>query len=792
LFGAFFFIHLYFLQMRKLLLIACLLMQFQVFGQNNICVLVVSGRVIDQHDGSPVAAAKIQIRELSLGVQSDSNGLFVFPPVCMGTYSFVVFHHNGAAPVRFERDIHTSVYDTIYLEAHYRELQEAKVVANVFEMSTISVAKPTAIDRNYAAGKTLGDLMRTIPGVSALNTGSNISKPVVHGMHSNRVLILNNGVRQEGQQWGSEHAPEIDPFLSTEVSLVRGASAVRYGSDAIAGVILTAPKTLVYKPGLRGEVSLAAFSNGRQGSGSGMLEGGFRKLNGFSWRLQGTLKQGGTLQAPAYYLKNTAVKEYNFSLAANYESKRWGVETFYAQFNTDLGIFSGSHIGNLTDLNKAFLADKPLEEGSFTYAISKPNQHIEHELFTVKTHFDINGRNRLVWQYGRQYNLRQEYDRHVPYNDSVAALNLPSFQLTLVTHTADLKWEHQWLKNLKGEAGVSFLSQGNSYTGRFFIPNFKKQAAGVYLLEVWKLGKSELEAGIRADETHLNVYMYDQADVLQTYQHDFRQMSGSLGFSRLLGRHLVVRANVGTAWRPPSINELYSNGLHHGAAAIEVGNSQMHQEVSYAFQSGFTWKTSRILLEVDGYHNQIDGYIYLKPTLPPALTIKGAFPVFRFEQVNARFTGVDFLFSYDVDKTWVFTTKGAIVRAFNQSAHSYLVGIPADRLEPGITYVRSFHKQRQVLVNLSAPLCRTQDRVAANSDYVAPPKGYALLNAQISWSFQWKQQKIDLSLEISNLFNQSYRDYLNRFRYFADEVGRNVGLKIKIPFNIYPYSHEKK
>jgi len=770
--------------MRKLFFVACLLLQFHMYGQNGLCSLVVSGQVIDQHDGSPVAAAKIQIRELSLGVFSDSNGLFVFPPICMGTYSFVVFHHNGAEPVRFQRDVHENVFDTIYLEAHYRELQEAKIVANVFEMSTISVAKPTAIDRNYAAGKTLGDLMRTIPGVSTLNTGSNISKPVVHGMHSNRVLILNNGVRQEGQQWGSEHAPEIDPFLSTEVSLVRGASAVRYGSDAIAGVILTAPKPLIYKAGMRGELHLAAFSNGRQGSGSAMLEGGFKKMKGFSWRLQGTLKQGGTLQAPNYYLKNTAVKEYNFSAATNYSAKRWGVELFYAQFNTDLGIFSGSHIGNLTDLNKAFQASKPLEEGSFTYTIGKPNQHIEHELFTVKAYFNINGRNRLVFQYGRQYNLRQEYDRHVPYNDSIAALNLPSFQLTLVTHTADLKWEHTWLKNVKGEAGVSFLGQGNSYTGRFFIPNFKKQAAGIYLLETWKFGKSELEAGIRADHTHLEVFMYDQAKVLQTYTHDFQQMSGSIGFSRLLSRHLVARINAGTAWRPPSVNELYSNGLHHGAAAIEVGNSQMRQEVAYALQSGFTLKTKHILLEVDGYHNQIAGYMYLKPTLPPALTIKGAFPVFRFEQVDARFSGVDFLFNYDLRKTWIFSVKGAIVRAWNESEDTYLVGIPADRFEPGITYVKSFRKQQQLLLNVSAPLCRTQDRVEANSDYVAPPKGYALVNAQLSWRFPWRQQSIDLSLEVNNLFNQSYRDYLNRFRYFADETGRNVGLKIKIPFNL--------
>lgn len=769
-------------------MIACFLSCLYNFGRTQECSIVYSGQVIDKHDNEPVPFAKLQIKELSKSMTADSNGLFSFNALCAGTYTFVCLHHIGCEPEKFQRVISQSQFEKVSIEFHFEEIAEIEVTHQVFKMSSIAIIKPTELEKSYAAGKTLGDLVKQIPGVNTLNTGSNIAKPVIHGMHSNRVLILNNGVRQEGQQWGSEHAPEIDPFLATEVALVRGASAVRYGSDAIAGVILTAPKVLRYEPGLRGQVYTTAFTNGRQGSVSALLEGSLARIKGFSWRTQGTFKQGGTLNTPRYYLKNTAMKEYNFSLAAKYEQKKWGAEVFYSQFNTDLGIFSGAHIGNLTDLYKAFEADKPLEEGNFTYALISPRQHIEHEFLKLSSWYVVNGKNKLNFQYGRQFNLRMEYDRHKSYNDSIAALNLPAFQLSLLTHSADLKWEHQWFKRITGEAGLSYVHQGNSYQGRFFIPNFKKQSYGVYLLEVFRLDKYEIEAGIRADRSNIEVYIYDK-NVLNNYSHSFQNISASIGASRKIGHHWVLRANIGNAWRPPSINELYSNGLHHGAAAIEIGDRTLKKEVAYNFQTGMTFKSRKINFQMDLYHNEFDGYINMKPSLIPVLTIKGAFPVFNYEQVDARFSGADVFFSYKLNDKLLFSFKGMLVRAFNKTDKTFLTGIPADKVEPGITYSKSLKNNQKMSVNLSIPIVNTQKRVEANSDYVAPPKGYILVNAQISYAFNIKKQTLEISLEANNLLNQSYRDYLNRFRYFADETGRNIGVKIKVPFNII--KHEK-
>src|SRR6201996_2411013 len=123
-------------------------------------------------------------------------------------------------------------------------------------------------------GLSLGESLKGIAGVNSLQTGPSISKPVIHGVYSNRILILNNGVRQEGQNWGNDHAPEIDPFIATRLSVIKGAASIRYGSDAIGGVILVDPKEMPVRPGVfDGELNVVGMTNGRGGAVSGMVEG---------------------------------------------------------------------------------------------------------------------------------------------------------------------------------------------------------------------------------------------------------------------------------------------------------------------------------------------------------------------------------------------------------------------------------------------------------------------------------------------------------------------------------------
>ncbi|MFT6922241.1 MAG: iron complex outermembrane receptor protein [Crocinitomicaceae bacterium] len=750
------------------------------------CSYQLSGYVIDEHDRSPLANSKVYIKEPRRGVFADSSGYFVFPGLCSGTYEFYC-KHVGCDAVKKTITIQGNTEQNFYPE-HHIDFDAVNVIAKkTSEELSLGTRKLSEKDKNETKGLSLGDGLTRINGVRKLSTGNNISKPVIHGLHSNRILILNNGVRQEGQQWGNEHAPEIDPFIADELAVVKGANGVRYGPDAIGGVVLVNPKELRKTPGIGGELNLVGLSNGLQGNASATLDGNLSKFPAISWRLQGTVKRGGNVKSPDYYLKNTGSKEYNFSGALGYKKPKYGIDLFYSQFNTDIGIFSAAHIGNLTDLQQAFEAEEPLETAGFTYDIDRPRQHIEHELFKTKGYLRTGKKGEIALTYARQYNKRLEYDKHAPLNDSLANLNLPALQFELTTHTAEIVWEHIRMKSFKGSVGVNGTYQENTYEGRFFIPNFQKIGGGVFWIESWKpkASKLEIESGVRFDNIYQRVYMWKDGAIVSPAQ-NYMNMSGTIGAIYKVNKRLILRSNLGTAWRPPNINELYSNGLHHGAASIEIGDSTLVTEKAVNVSASVEYSGKRLSVVLDAYYNVINDFIYLKPTLVPTVTIKGAFPTFVHDQVDAHLRGLDFTLSYALTEELKVVSKASILRAFNQTTRQYLVMMPADRFENSLEYnFKDGKKVENAYVSLSVTSVLKQSRVPENSDYVDPPEGYTVLNFAAGIDIPLKRNSISLGISANNLLNVRYRDYMNRFRYFADEMGRNVSVRATIPFTLF-------
>ena len=751
------------------------------------CSYRLSGRVVDEHDGQSLAYANVYIKELKRGAVCDTSGYFVIKGLCPGTYTVKCSHvgcHTVVKTVTIDGDEKLNFYP----EHHREVLGMATIVGEQVQDETTQAEETiSGTELNETKGQSLGEGLSKITGVTTLSTGNSIAKPVIHGLHSNRILTLNNGVRQEGQQWGNEHAPEIDPFIADQLTVIKGANSVRYGPDAIAGVILVEPKPLLETPGVGGEINLVGSSNGRQGVVSGMLEGSAARLPGLSWRAQGTYKRSGNVNAPDYYLKNTGLLEYNFSWAAGYSARDYGIEFFYSQFNTDIGIFSAAHIGNLTDLQRAFEAEEPLESAGFTYEINRPWQRIEHELFKAKGYLYTGDAGKLSLTYARQYNKRLEYDKHAPLNDSLAALNLPALAFEITTYTGDLVWEHNRIKGLKGSVGVSGIHQGNTYEGRFFIPNFRKYGGGAYWIERWKAdsGRVELEAGARVDYIFQEIFMW-RGDEIISPEHRYTNFSGTLGGIYRLNDQFRFRANAGTAWRPPNVSELYSDGLHHGAAAVERGDTSMVAEQAYNFSLTGMYTGKKLNLVVDGYFNYINNFIYLKPVLPPTLTIRGAFPTFQYSQVNATLTGVDVTLSYQLHPNLSITSKASILRAKNaNSFKEYLVLMPADRFEQTLEYtVPEDKKLEGAYLSVSFESVLRQTRVPENSDFAAPPAGYNIINLQAGMGVPVGSQEITIGLGVNNLLNTSYRDYLNRFRYYTDAMGTNVTLRVQVPFTL--------
>ncbi|MEL6922825.1 MAG: TonB-dependent receptor plug domain-containing protein, partial [Bacteroidota bacterium] len=520
---------------RHLLTLVALLQLSGLYAQKvksdhviHLCEYVLSGQVLDAQTLQPIAFANIYVEEKGIGGVTDEKGHYHIEGLCEGHYT-VRCSHVSCDHTEHSIFIAANTEQDFVLDHGPIALQDVTVTEKAVRpehTQTASELDKAALSSSQGTG--LGTALSQITGVSTLNTGASISKPVIQGLHSNRIVILNNGVRQEGQQWGAEHAPEIDPFIAEKLTVVKGANSVRYGAEALGGVVLVEPKALPTEAGFGGSLHLGAYSNGRTGIASGMVEGKLSKLLPLSMRLQGTLKRGGNIAAPDYVLANTGLKEYNFSYALGYDSDRFDAEIFYSQFNTQLGIFAGSHIGNLTDLENAYNSEVPLVTADFTYELGRPLQNIEHELFKAKISIATGELGELKLIYSRQFNLRQEYDAHRQFGTLDDELTDPQQQFEITTHTADAIWEHKPIANLRGSTGVQMIRQRNTTDRGGLIPDYDSWSAGLFLIERWKNYPFpiEFEAGLRADYKKLSV---EENRNVTAATLEFRNVSGSFG-----------------------------------------------------------------------------------------------------------------------------------------------------------------------------------------------------------------------------------------------------------------------
>ena len=760
-----------------------MLLPQSLLAQNN-CSIAFSGKAIDAQTKETLPFATVYIQELQTGVVADEKGRFKKDGLCPGSYTFVC-SFLGYTSVTYKTDIskntsfnfslqpETTVIDEVVVKAE-REEDRALVSQSKVEIRSEDLIK--------VRGATLGEALTSVTGVYTLQSGPSIFKPVIHGLHSNRILVFNNGVRQEGQQWGSEHAPEIDPFIATKLSVIKGASSIRYGSDAIGGVIMVEPSSLPDTPGVSGEFNMIAASNNRMGVVSGIVEGALgKKLTGLSWRAQGTFRRAGNSQTPNYYMENTGFEEANYSASLGYKRKNFGGEIYYSQFNTKLGIFTGTHAESVNDMEAAINRPEPITPSYFSYTVDRPYQQVKHDLLKANAYLIFNNETRLDVVFARQENQRSEYD-YVPLS---GRLN-PELYLRLVSHTLDVIYKHKAVGNYSGTFGFNGITQGNVRQYEMLIPNFRNYGGGIFYIGKWTKDRLTLEAGTRYDYRWLRAYTLDNntAQVI-TPTWDFQNFTGTIGSQYYIKPNLSWTLNFGTAWRAPTVNELLSQGVHQSAIAYEIGNQNLHSEVAYNFTTSLHYSSNRFHGEIGLYNNIIDGYIFLKPNLQYIHTVRGSYPTFTYTQVDARFQGIDLSGTYNIVDSLSFTTKVSTIFAWNNTIGDYLQLIPANRFENSFRYgFGNAGPFGQLYFGVNGIYVARQTRVPANSDYLVPPPGYFLLNASIGFSVPVGKQYMTFSVTANNLLNEVYRDYMDRFRYFTDEPGRNIMLRVRIPFGL--------
>ena len=634
------------------------------------------------------------------------------------------------------------------------------------------------IDRSM--GKSLASILEHVSGVSSIQTGTTVAKPVINGMYGNRILIVNNGARQTGQQWGVDHAPEIDQNSSGSIEVIKGAESVRYGSEALGGIIVMNQKALPYgQTALSGHLRTLYGNNGKRYSVVAQAEGTMPFSKNLAWRLQGTYANSGDQSTAKYVLNNTGYREHDFSASLGYKLNALKLEGYYSMYNLKLGVLNSAQLGSEDLLKERIALGQPAEVYPYSRHINYPFQQIVHHTAIGKVYFDAGKYGNFFWQTAFQADDRQE--------NRIRRMNLsyiPAVSMYLTSFQNQLKWNLAYNK-WNTEAGATYLhirNRNQTGTGVVpLIPNYTEYDLGIYAIQKYRNGNWTAEAGIRFDNQETRASGYDYTGKLYGGHHVFSNFSYNLGTSYRFNEQLKLTSNLGLAWRAPHVHELYSNGNELGSGMFVRGDSTMHSEQSTKWVTSLSYRSAFAEVRVDAYLQWINGYIYDEPLKGRYVTvISGSYPLFQYKQTDAFFRGIDFDVRLRPIQHVEYHLLSGLIWANEKQTGNYLPYIPSARFDHDITWEDIRVGKGNAWLQLKHRLVLKQTRFNPANDLIDfTPPTYNLfgLEAGIDWPLG-ERNKLRMLLAADNLFNKEYKEYTNRSRYYAHDMGRDIRFSI--------------
>jgi iron complex outermembrane receptor protein len=768
----------------------------------------ITGKVTDAATGHALSRASIFIHGANTGATTDENGVYKTAAVSPGRYLVEVSFSGYETAIR---TIHINgKTETDFSLGHSVVEQEAVTVTGVSSATRLKqLPQPVTIIKKENLLKTSSpnviSSITHIPGVTAVTTGPAIAKPFIRGLGYNRVVTINDGVRQEGQQWGDEHGIEIDDYNVQRIDVLKGPASLMYGSDALAGVINI--QSLVPAP--EGMVKVIALSEYQSNSN---LRGFYGNIagtkNGFGFNVYGSYK-GASDYKNSYdgFVFNSKFNNQNIGGMLSYRGI-WGHSFLnITHFNQQAGIVEG----NRDDITGEFI--KPVPGGNEEIVNHEdfkkidpqiPFQHIRHFKIASDNSFSIGG-GKLDALIGYQRNQRQEFgDPDDP--------STPQAWFDLQTLNYAFKFNLSYKKDLKTSFGVTGMFQENkNKADEAIIPDHNLFDIGAFAFTQYNKGKLSLSGGLRFDNRHINSKeMLNGTDVKFTsFKKDFSNISGSAGLSYEASKEVTLKLNVARGFRAPTLAELASNGTHEGTNRYETGNHHLKSETSLQMDGGIEINGEHVSLTVNAFYNNIRNFIFYQKVLNSSgqdsilIDPDSGDPlnVFRYNSHDARLYGAEFnmdIHPHPLD--WLhFENTFSVTRAqFNAEVDGSknVPLIPAARYigELRGNFLPNGRSLRNLYISFEADYTFKQNNPFTGFNTETATSGYLLLNASAGTEVTSKGKTIfSIHLTGMNLGNVAYQNHLSRLKYTAINnatgrrgvfnVGRNVGIKLNVPLD---------
>lgn len=764
-----------------------------------------SGKITDKSTGEPLPGVSIYFPDLKTGTISQANGTY-FIDKLPATKLLVQARFMGYKMVTETIDLTTTQSFNFTLEESVTEISEVVVtgqsggIENNRTPSPIAIVPHTQMLQN--ASSNIIDALTKVPGVAQITTGSGISKPVIRGMGYNRVVVVNDGIRQEGQQWGDEHGIEIDENTVNRVEILKGPASLAYGSDAMAGVINMISAPTLPEGSIKGNISSNYQTNNGLANNSANLSG---NKNGLSWDVRYSNKMAHAYQNKYDgWVYNSGFREQaaNTTLGIN---RSWGFSHLYLSlYALKPGIIEGER----DSLSGKFLkTDNEIAGNSdfHSYQPNAPFQKINHYKAVWDNRFFI-GQSKLEATIGFQQNRRKEFESPTEYG----------LFFLLNTLNYDFKYVLPEKNNWKLTAGISGMKQQSENRGtEFLVPEYTLFDFGVYAIASKRIGKLDISGGLRYDtrsEDGHSLYLNENGEVVfasepnaterfSAFSRIFSGISGSIGATWQISESVYSKLNVSRGFRAPNIAELGSNGVHEGTQRYEIGNASLKPETSLQLDYALGLNTTHVSAELNVFTNAVNHYIFSnkQSSLQEPDPLFGNLPAFRFTEGNARFYGGEFqidIHPHPLD--WLhlensFSVVNGTLK--NQPAESrYLPFIPAP---VWISDVKAeFDKVNRFLANsyISVGIEKTwkQDHFYAAYNTETATPGYTLLHMGLGTDFvSGNKTRFSVYISASNLTDVAYQSHLSRLKYVGYNyatgragifnMGRNISFKLIIP-----------
>ncbi len=783
--------------MRNVILILCFCITSFSYSQ-----FTIQGKVTDEA-GVLLSGVHIDLDENC--TQTTSNGSFELRDVVAGTY---VLRIQKKGFQTYEQSLKVVGNNTIDIVLFKEEDLLPEMIINDRKTITYNSTKINQHQIKEHFSGSLAKSLEHIPGVNAMEIGSGVSKPVIRGLGFNRIAVAENGIKQEGQQWGADHGLEIDALQTEEVEVIKGVGAIEYGSDAIGGVIKINNEKIPQIETTSGSVILHGKTvNEALGLSANIQSRG----ENYFYKLKFSGVDYADFKVPAheiYYLntkipienkrmKNTAGDEYSFYAQGGYVSDRFQSIVSISNLNSKIGFFPGAH--GIPSINA-------VKDDGDSRNIDFPYQKVNH-FKVINSNKWINDHDQWDLLFSFQQNHRQEWSAfHTHYSNQSPPLTNPDLELDFVLNTLDTQLKYTFDKGLnhKTTFGLQQNYQENQVGGySYLLPEFTRNGVGFFAKHEWKVNELlKADIGLRLDYAHLKVkgyfdpILYDylkNTGKSETESRSYAQRSTAIsnnylqpnimvGLWKGITDHWTVNFTAGTNFRFPSAMELSANGIHHGAFRHERGNPDLDVEKGLSSEIVLQYESDTFKTSISPYVYYFSNYIFLKPTGVFSVLPHGG-QVYEYSQSRALITGFEWnvykrirQFSADITFEYLYNKQ------LSDDGKDYPLPFttPVNLYGEFAYHINDSRLMKNSKVYLSVKWANAQNRIAQNEEKTS---GYTLLGGGLEAEFKIGKLKPVFRVQASNLLDTKYFNHSSFYRAIEiPELGRNVQLMLQLPF----------